>query len=192
MPRSARSINQNRSTLVAFANWCVDHDRLPSHRLDRIPRLPEDTDRKLVRRAATDEEIERFLAAVPSHRRVKYLTALFTGLRRGELRMLEVRDIDFQAGTLTIRAEVGKSKKPVLLPLHDELRGVLEKHVRNLRPQNRIFDSIPRIETFQRDLQRAGIANRDEDGRQLDFHALRGTSPRGCCGKAFPHRSPAG
>ena len=174
-PLRARTVNQNRSTLVGFLNWCVDHDRLPSHQLDRIPRLPEESDRSLVRRAATDDEIERLLAVVPPDRAIKYQTALFTGLRRSELRLLEVRDLDLLGGMLTVRAGIGKSKKADLLPLHDDLRVLLRKYIQKMRPQDLLFDSIPHIETFQLDLKRAGIAYRDENGRQLDFHALRGT-----------------
>lgn len=173
--RSPRTINQNRATLIAFLNWCVNHDRLPSHRLDRIPRLDEEADRRLVRRAATDDELDRFLAAAPEKRRLIYQAALLTGLRRKELSRIEKRDVDLANGTLMVRAEVSKTNKAQVLPLHEQLRGPLLKRIKRLRPHDTIFNPIPRMKTYRRDLKRAGISYIDAQGRQLDFHALRGT-----------------
>lgn len=173
--RSNRTINQHRATAVAFANWCVKERRLELHALDRVPRLNEEVGRKRVRRAATEDELRRFLDAAPPERRFRYAAALHTGLRRGELKAIERRDIDLDAGTLTVRAEVSKSGRSHVLPLHQELLKELANRIAGLRPNDRVFIPVPTIRTFKRDLERAGIPFRDENGRQLDFHALRAT-----------------
>ena len=38
-----------------------------------------------------------------------------------------------------------------------------------------VFRRIPRIERFRRDLKKAGIAYKDQQGRVADFHSLRKT-----------------
>ena len=173
--RSHRTINQNRATVVAFANWLVEQEKLPHHRLNLIPRLNEDADRRLVRRAATEDELERFLASVPAHRRFVYTAALMTGLRRGELRRIERRDIDLKARTLTVRIEVSKAGRADVLPLHEDFVGLLAAMVAGLEPGARVFVPMPSIRTWKADLERAGVAFKDENGHQLDFHALRAT-----------------
>jgi integrase len=40
---------------------------------------------------------------------------------------------------------------------------------------NSFFKSIPRIERFRRDLEKAGIALKDANGRKAVFHSLRHT-----------------
>lgn len=173
--RSARTINQNRATVVAFLNWCVMRDRLDSHRVDRVPRLNEDDDRRLERRAATDEEIRRLLATAPPHRRMVYEAAILTGLRRNEITQIEARDIDIIGGTLTVRAAVAKKKKGDVIPLHQDLVPALSRRLLRLRPNDKVFAPVPRMETYKKDLAKAGIPFVDVNGEQLDFHALRGT-----------------
>lgn len=173
--KSPRTRNQHRATVIAWLNWCVSRARLDHHRLDTIPRLNEDLDRKRKRRAATDEEIEKLLDAMPPHRRLVLLAAVFTGLRRGELNQIERRDLNLDQRMLTVRAEVGKTKKPSVIPLHSELCQALRDSVGAMRPTERVFKPVPMMKTFRRDLERAGIDFKDENGRQLDFHALRGT-----------------
>src|SRR5262249_14841723 len=40
-------------------------------------------------------------------------------------------------------------------------------------PATPVFATVPTIKTYKRDLERAGIPYKDEQGRQADFHALR-------------------
>lgn len=172
---SSRTINQFRSSVVAWLNWCVKNGRLDHHTLDRIPRLNEDLDRRRHRRAATPEEVERFLAAVPPRRKFIYQVAMYTGLRRGEMNQIEWRDIDLKAATLTVRAEVGKTRKPVILPLHADVVELLRDRVADMKPNELVFKPVPHIETFKDDLAAAGIPFKDDNDRQLDFHSLRST-----------------
>lgn len=173
--KSNRTRNQHRATTIAWLNWCVARGRLDHHRLDTIPRLNEDLDRKRNRRAATEAEIERLLEVMPPHRQLVFLAAVFTGLRRGELNQIERRDIDLTRRTLTVRAEVGKTKKPAMIPLHAILVESLHERIVRMRATDLVFKPVPMMKTFRRDLERAGIEYKDENGRQLDFHALRST-----------------
>ena len=53
-------------------------------------------------RAATPAQAAELLAALPEFERALWGTAFYAGLRRGELRGLRVRDVDFGAGTICV------------------------------------------------------------------------------------------
>ena len=52
------------------------------------------------------------------------------------------------------------------------------------QPTDRVFETVPTLRTFKRDLERAGIPFQDDRGRTVDRHALRTTfiSWLGLCG----------
>jgi integrase len=54
-------------------------------------------------RFATPDEATRLLAAVPKRDRAVWATAMYAGLRRGELMALRWTDIDLRAGTIDVR-----------------------------------------------------------------------------------------
>jgi integrase len=62
-------------------------------------------------RIARPEEARKLLAALPAGDRPVWATALYAGLRRGELRGLRWGDVDFEAGLIRVeraaRANVG-------------------------------------------------------------------------------------
>jgi integrase len=172
---SARSVNQHRATAVAFAEWCVETGRLPTNPLKIVPKMDERKDRRRVRRACTSEELSRLLDHCGPRRSV-YLIAVLTGLRRNELRGIEWRDVDLEAGRLVVRVGVGKAAREDTIPLHPQA----VEEFRRIRPpmataRVRVFATIPRDKTVRADLRRAGVAIADDAGRVVDFHALRTT-----------------
>ncbi|MCC6682574.1 MAG: site-specific integrase [Phycisphaeraceae bacterium] len=173
--RSHRTVKLYRGTVVAWLNWCVKQRRIDHHTLDYIPRLNEDVDRRRTRRAATQEEIDKILQVMPPRRRFVFLAAIYTGLRRGEMNKIERRDLDLAAGTMTVRPEVGKTRKPVVLPLHEDVVKMLAEWTMDMKPNDLVFKPVPMVKTLKVDLEKAGVPFKDENGRQLDFHALRST-----------------
>lgn len=103
------------------------------------------------------------------------MTAVMTGLRRGELGKIERRNIDLDKKTLRVRAEVSKNGEEAKVPLHDEMVARFRDKIVLLGAADRIFETTPNNLTFQRDVKKAGIAYKDENGRYFDFHALRST-----------------
>jgi integrase len=104
------------SVIRSFFEWCLDEDLLevsPAARIRRpkaprkeIPLLPE------VAR-------ERLLAAAPRARDVFALSVLLDlGVRRNELRMLRLRDVDLARRVLVV---MGKGQKARALPLRGEI-----------------------------------------------------------------------
>ncbi len=96
--------------------------------------------------------------------------ALVTGIRRGELLNLLVRDLDLQAGTLTV--EHGKSESARrMLPLSGELPALLRGWIaaEELEPQDRLFPGVT-----ERRLQAAWTQIREAAKiADVRFHDLR-------------------
>jgi len=205
--RSARTVNQARAAAVAFVNWCVSTGRTNENRLSIIPKLDEKRDRRRVRRALSDEELSWLLKTAKkwddkhgqrfASRYAVYLTAAMTGLRRSELRQITWADVDLDAGVLRITAAIGKSKREDFVPMHPQVAEVLTKAKRrNSKLTDRVFKTMPTINTFYKDLARARKAwikdadtekarkqrrksdflkQTDSESRVIDLHAMRTT-----------------
>jgi len=76
-----------------------------------------------------DWEISPIMAALPPKRRPLFATALYTGMRQGELLGLRKSDLDLEAGTIAVsRSYDGptvKGARAALLPIVDGLRPYL-------------------------------------------------------------------
>ncbi len=174
--KSHRTHNQHRVTVVAFVEWCVGQGRMESNPLRIVPTLNEAKDRRRVRRALTEDEVVRLVAVSPE-RGLYYLFAYYTGFRVKAVKATTWGDVDWEAGTIRVRVGNGKGKKDdVYYSLHPRLGDELRK----LKPVfnnagARIFRSVPTIRTFHRDCERAKIDRYDDEGRQIDRHALRTT-----------------
>jgi len=172
--RSARTANTQRQYILAFAKWASDDGRADFSRLRTVKRRKEDLDRRRERRALTAAE-EDSLLEVAGPRRLVYRLALSTGLRKNEIRCLTWADLDLERGIGTVRnTKVGRAEDFNIMPdLVAELRAAMPMLVG--ARSRKVFDSVPTHRTFRRDLERAGIARRDERGQVIDFQAMRGT-----------------
>jgi integrase/recombinase XerC len=56
-------------------------------------------------------------------------TALFAGLRRGELIGLRVDDLDWRRYTISVRAETSKSRRERILPIANKLAPILKDYI---------------------------------------------------------------
>lgn len=131
------------------------------------------------RRALTIEEAQRLIAAAPPHRAAVYITALYTGLRRNELRQLTIGDfaLDGERPFVRVRASTAKNPKESRVELRPEVVAAVRSILPDITsPLSRVFEGlVPRVPTFKKDLTRAGIAFEDAHGRRVDLHALRDT-----------------
>jgi integrase len=130
------------------------------------------------RRAFSEHEIRRLLETA-GQRKVLYLTAVFTGLRRSELAALERDDVHLEKGKqfLNVRASTTKNHKQAIIALHSDVAGELSLRLAQLPTSERkVFARLmPTMERFKADLQVAKIPFIDAKGLRADFHSLRHT-----------------
>ncbi len=169
----------------------------PMSHLDILNAL---TDRRYQRRALSEDELRKLMAAARdgrelfgrdkdgvicwrlsgSDRSVLYRLAVETGLRAGEIRSLTPRsfDLNFQLATVTVLAAYSKHRRDDTLPLRPSTAAMLREFFSERNPDAPVF-SFPRREELARvlrvDLEAAGIPVRDAHDRVVDFHALRHT-----------------
>ena len=175
---AAKTVNEYLNSLNVFCNWLVRNGRLAESPFKLVSRLQTAGKERYVRRALSLAESSRLLA-VSDDRRLSYLLALRTGLRRTELASLQWGDVDLDAASpaLTVRAETAKNRKRVTMALHTEVAAALRAaKPASVRANDPILSTgVPDMETFKGDLKRAGIPYKDDQGRVVDFHALRKT-----------------
>jgi integrase len=124
-------------------------------------------DNSLLRYLTPDQE-QDLLAALPSRYHPLILTALNTGMRRGELLRLTWADIDWFAGTLKIHET--KIDEPRHAPMNSSVQRTLLTLKESVKPApcDRVFPFYPRYlgRAFQRAVIKAKLA-------PFRFHDLR-------------------
>jgi integrase len=142
-------------------------------------------------------EVRQRLEAVGRERALTYKALVLTGLRKGELASLTVAQLKLDGPTPYVNLDAANEKNRegndtiIRADLAEDLRAWLadklvalqtnafrrgEPIPARLPSTTPVFD-VPTalVKIFNRDLQAAGIAKRDEGGRTLDVHALRTT-----------------
>jgi len=80
------------------------------------------------------EEVTALLAHLEPEWRGFFATAVYTGMRRGEVAALEKRDVDLEAGTITVTrswtSDTTKGGRARVIPIHPELRPYLVEAMR--------------------------------------------------------------
>lgn len=104
-PVTRRTINIEVSSLKTMLNQAVKWDMLSENPMTAVEYLKEEDSKKV--RALTEEEVQRLLDAASGWFRPVLLTAIYSGLREGELITLEWDDVDFDVGALHIRGKLG-------------------------------------------------------------------------------------
>ncbi len=176
--KSACTRNKRLKHLKQFLDLCVKHERLSKHRLGLIVKADEASDPRRAKRPFTHAEFEALLDHVPRERGRIYLFGVLTGFRRKEIKSLRSYDIDFDRGEVQIPGRMAKNRHDDVLPLHDQLRDVLDamwEEQGHPPLEDKVFASVPTSRTWKRDLGRAGLEFVDADGRHLYFHSLRTT-----------------
>ncbi len=173
-----KTLNEYLASGSSFLNWMKRHNRIACNPLETIQKIQTNGTQIRPRRALTDGEMHRLLA-VSGSRRVIYLTAVYTGLRRSELMSLERTDLHLEAEKpfITVPASATKNHKQVVLALHPDLIPELSQRLEKLPSlEQKIFaDLMPTMDLFRADLKAAQIDFIDARGRRVDFHSLRHT-----------------
>jgi integrase len=171
-----KTLNEYLNAASGLLNWMQRSGRIPANPLKVVGKVEMRGRETRRRRALTLDELRRFLQ-VSGSRKAVYLTAVYTGLRRGELEQLEWTDIhldDVAQPFIEVRASTTKNHEKATIKLHGDVVAALREERENSDGDERVF-TVPKIETFRADLDKASIPYRDEQGRVADFHSLRVT-----------------
>jgi len=192
--RAPRTQNSYHETLRAFLNWCVEPQGwLPRNPIAGIRAVKVGAKgRRHLRRAYSDKELTAILATAPEPRRSIYLTAAYSGLRRGTLQQLERQDLTplGPQPRWHVRGEILKGGRPLNVPMLPECAEAIRErweslpeansllfgtHSERKRAKNRKRSIVPHTATLQADLLLANVARIDGRGRRADFHCFRYT-----------------
>ncbi len=176
--KAPKTQNEYLAAARGFCNWCVNTRRLAGNPLASV-KATENVEKTYQRRALSAEEAMRLVAAAGS-RRLVYLLAIYSGLRRSEMRQLQWGDLrigqDAKTPYIALRASTTKARRADRLPLREDLAADLRAAMpADAQPTDHVFASMPKMDTFKRDLAKAGIAHIDSSGRVVDLHSLRYT-----------------
>jgi integrase len=134
------SRNRAQSELRHFLGWCRDRDIVEKIALDRVRRAVRETPRD---RVLTDDELRVLLESIAAINGSAYgdllLTLLHTAMRRNEAASLQARDLDFEARTITVRAEVSKTRQTRTIPMPDTIVDTLRGRAKGLAPTGHLF-----------------------------------------------------
>ena len=159
---SPATVNREREVLSHCFSQAIQWDLAAANPVQATARLAEVNEHP---RPLTLEEEARLMAGLPAHYLPFVTLALHTGLRLGELRTQEWRDVDLARGLLTVTRP--KSGKREALPLNQAAFSVLAA-----LPQDgpRLFPGLPvkLSNSFVRYALKAGLVD-------VTFHCLRDT-----------------
>ena len=173
---AAPETRRNRLAILrSFFNWAVDEDRLT---VNPVAKFKPPRRRITERQAYPRDVIQKLIAAQPTLRDQVALRLLGQlGLRKNELRVLKVGDIDLQRGHITVH---GKGDKIVVMPLaFRELAEEAYLHISGegrapdeyllypKRARTRPMDPAALHRWFKRCLERAGLPD------SVKLHELR-------------------
>ena len=175
--RAAKTLNEYLNAASGLMNWMERNERIAGNPLKPVQKAQSGGLQSRVRRAFTMDELRR-LISVAGPRKALYATAVFTGLRRGELSELQWGDVNLNAARpfINVRASTTKNHKQAVIPIHDDVVSALRTlRPRDVQPLTRVFVGLPRMKRFRMDLVAANIEFIDAKGERADFHALRKT-----------------
>jgi integrase len=175
---SIKTRNEYRASMFSMLAWLEENEELAANPFKRVKKTDGRGQETIKRRAATKAEIEG-LCSVAGDCGVGYLAAVTTGLRRGELSKLEDGDfhLDVAQPFALVRAATTKDRTPAKVYLGPQLVAELKKLRAPGMPSNSLAlaGRMPTMNKMREHLAAAGIPFKDDQGRRLDFHALRMT-----------------
>lgn len=173
-----KTTNEYLGLALAFFNWMRRNGRIAANPLANVAKAETRGNETRLRRALSDDEIERLIRC-SGKRSLAYYFAAYTGLRRGEMKALVWGDLhlDVPDPFVLARASTTKNKKTEPVPLHPELAGALQRFRDTCAvvPGKVFRNGVPSAKTLRKDLLAAGIPYENEIGARVDFHALRHT-----------------
>jgi site-specific recombinase XerC len=179
--RGPRTCNLYRDAVGTFCCWAMNQSPawLADNPVAAIPKARNQRGKKTrARRAYTLEEFRRLTTceSIPEWRRFLYLLAGLSGLRKRTLYQLQKMDCTPEGDRPTwhVRPEIIKTGWKSPIPMLPECAEAILAKWKGLSSSSaRFFKAELDSRCLRRDLERAKIAKKDEQGRSADFHSLR-------------------
>jgi len=159
------TVNKDIRNLKAFINWCRENRYVNGE--IKLKLLKED-ERPV--KSLTNTQIKKLLSAFKPYQtmKIRILLALGTGLRRGDIELLRVSDLDFENSYVTTRSQKTRKSmgsRPVPVPIMAELK----KYVSGLdSEQEKIFVDCFKQYRWNKIREKLGLSD-------FKFHDLRKT-----------------
>ncbi len=183
-PIAPATRNHYLKLLRAFGAWCVERGYCFENLTAGIARIKITTRSRIWLTRAQRAQFLLLAKRQSAHHYPMIATALYAGLRYGELQHLEWADVDFEANVIRVRPKVGwapKNKTGRMVPLHPALRKILWSIRRPdgicfttppdaLRNPGAAYRSDPRAQILRRLFSAVGL-----EGPGRSWHALRHT-----------------
>jgi len=185
---AAATSNHHLQAVAGFGRWLIKHRRIADNPLAPLAPVNTKTDRRHDRGVLSDHEFTAVIQATRpavafrglsgDDRAMLYLTAAYTGLRASELASLTTAsfDLDSKQPTVRVQAAYTKNGDEAVLPLRPDLCDLLRPYLAGRPTEAPVWPGtwVERsAKMLRNDLERAGVAYVDGDGRFRDFHSLR-------------------
>jgi integrase len=173
--RSNRTVNIEMEFLRRIFNKAVMWEMLERSPFDRGEGLFYKNTLKR-ERALTEDEVKKLIEACPPYLKPIVISAIYTGLRKGDILSLKWKDVDLEKGVIQVIEK--KTEKTRNIALNNDMRTLLKSlRVRgdyvfpgkNGKP----FKDVKK--SFQSALEDAGIEQSKDRRKKIVFHTLRHT-----------------
>lgn len=168
--KSTTTVNRYLETLSKMFNIAIENEWLQKNPVSRKMRFPE---KNYVVRYLKDDEEQRLFAACPDYFKPLLITALNTGLRNTNIRLLKWENVKMDYRILEITEN--KGNKHIKLPINEELYNLLltipktDSEYVFINPRtNTAFGRVGMAKIWNKIKEKAGITD-------LRFHDLRHT-----------------
>ncbi|MEI8350053.1 MAG: tyrosine-type recombinase/integrase [Candidatus Omnitrophota bacterium] len=165
-----KSINNYIGNIRTFLNYAKRNNYIFDNPIDQIKKLkvPKEPPRYL-----SKDEISKLLeVSKESHLYPIIITALYTGMRIGEILNLEWKDIDLSNNTITIRGSKAKSRIFRTIPIHPMVSSTLHK-IPHSTPFVFVYNGKKYTDEPKRAFKTLLVAAKINLGKGRLFHVLR-------------------
>jgi integrase len=174
-PRSDRTVNLEMAVLRHILRKGLKWGMLEKNPFENADDLFY-KNRNKRERALTEDEVKRLIEACPPYLKPIVVTAVYTGLRKGDVLNLKWKDIDLERGIIRLTEQkTGKTRNIVL---NNDMRTLL--HSLPVKgdyvfpgKDGKPFKDVKR--SFQTALKDAGIEQNNDRRYKIVFHTLRHT-----------------
>jgi integrase len=124
------TINRELSIVRRGFTLGAEEDPPLVRRVPKIIKLEEDNARQGF---LEPEHYEKLLEKLPPRLKALFVCAYHVGTRKGELRKIQIEQVDFDAKTIRIQKKQAKGKKPRTLPIYGDMERWLREQTESAR-----------------------------------------------------------